>query len=356
MRSKHTAMKNFFEAALCCIILNSCSGLFQESGTGTLRIIFQEDLPLPTKACPEIDSFILNVRDSDGNSVYSGEYGSSPESLQLEEGSYTVEVLSREFSAPEFDAPQYGDCQTVEISPGCLASVNLLCRQLNSGVRLKIDDSFIDECPAGILFLKSPEGKLQYSFSEKRTAYFKAGTVSLVLSESGSERVLLSRLLLPQQVLSLNISAVKPLAGGTGTFSVTLDTSLMWTDESYVMGGPDIGDDPELSYNVQQAREHFGEKGVWVCGYIVGGDLSSSNCSFDPPFKSRTNLVLSSRSVCSERTYCLSVQLSKGDIRDELNLVDNPDNLGRKVCIKGDIVESYYGLPGLQNITEYRWR
>ena len=49
----------------------------------------------------------------------------------------------------------------------------------------------------------------------------------------------------------------------------------------------------------------------------------------------------------------MSVQLLKGDIRDALNLVDNPELLGRKVYMKGDIVESYYGIPGIKNITDF---
>jgi hypothetical protein len=47
------------------------------------------------------------------------------------------------------------------------------------------------------------------------------------------------------------------------------------------------------------------------------------------------------------------VQLQQGDIRDALNLVDNPELLGRQVFLKGNIVPSYYGLPGLQGLSEY---
>ena len=49
----------------------------------------------------------------------------------------------------------------------------------------------------------------------------------------------------------------------------------------------------------------------------------------------------------------MSVQLPKGDVRDALNLVDNPSNLKRKVYIKGDIVDAYYGIPGIKNISDF---
>ena len=112
----------------------------------------------------------------------------------------------------------------------------------------------------------------------------------------------------------------------------------------------------EEAMSVPEAKDNIGAGDVWVYGYIVGGDLSSSKASFKGPFSSRTNLVLAARAGTTDRSACLSVQLQKGDIRDALNLVDNPDNLGKAVYLQGDIVESYYGLPGLQNLTEYRWK
>jgi hypothetical protein len=97
----------------------------------------------------------------------------------------------------------------------------------------------------------------------------------------------------------------------------------------------------------------IGEEDVWVSGYIVGGDLTSSSASFSPPFSSRTNIVLGPRSSVSSRSSCLAVSLPSGEIRDDLNLVDNPSLLGRKVVVRGDIVGSYYGLPGLKNLTDF---
>ena len=66
--------------------------------------------------------------------------------------------------------------------------------------------------------------------------------------------------------------------------------------------------------------------------------------------------MLAAKSSCREKSSCLSVQLAKGDIRDELNLVDHPELLGKQVFLRGDIVESYYGIPGIQNISEYKFK
>jgi hypothetical protein len=49
----------------------------------------------------------------------------------------------------------------------------------------------------------------------------------------------------------------------------------------------------------------------------------------------------------------MSVQLPSGNFREDLNLVDNPQLLGRKICVRGDVVEAYYGIPGIKNMSEY---
>jgi hypothetical protein len=107
---------------------------------------------------------------------------------------------------------------------------------------------------------------------------------------------------------------------------------------------------------VAQARSSAGAEDVWVSGYIVGGDLTSSSASFAAPFQSRTNIVIGPKSTTSSRSSCLSVQLAAGQARDVLNLVDNPSNHGRKVLLKGNIVEAYYGMPGIKNITGFELR
>jgi hypothetical protein len=107
---------------------------------------------------------------------------------------------------------------------------------------------------------------------------------------------------------------------------------------------------------VAQARNSAGSESVWVSGYIVGGDLTSTSASFESPFTSRTNLVIGPKSTSSDRSSCLSVQLPAGNIREALNIVDNPLNHGRKVLLKGNIVEAYYGMPGIKNITDFELR
>jgi hypothetical protein len=175
---------------------------------------------------------------------------------------------------------------------------------------------------------------------------------------NGSDKVLLTRTLQPRTVLGIGVSAAGTSSSGQQEkISVAVDTSRTWNSESYVIGGNGSasgkGNSVSDALTVSQAAASAGEEDVWVSGYIVGGDLTSTSAVYKAPFTSRTNLLLGPRSSTSSRASCISVSLPSGHIRDDLNLVDNPSMLGRKVCLRGDIVESYYGMPGLRNLTDF---
>jgi len=328
---------------------------------GELRISFSDSaVTKVVEEIPDTSDFLLTVSSSDGTVVYDGQYGDSPESIMVDAGSYTIYVRSSDFRKPAFSAPQFGDEQCVVVASGGVADVRLTCVQMNAGVRLRIDESFLKNCPDAVLFLKSREGKLMYGYSEKRIAYFLPGDDSLLLSEAGADRVLFTKTIQPQTVLVINVS----VAGGGDddgheSISVAVDTTRNWVEESYVIGGDATsgkGGSISDALTVAQAIASPGLEDVWVCGYIVGGDLTSSSASFEPPFSSRTNILLGSRSSSSSKSSCLSVNLPSGYIRDDLNLADNPSLLGRKVYLRGDVVEAYYGIPGLKNVTDYELR
>lgn len=350
-------------AGLVLLMLMSCRmlGEPEKSGdggtTGELRIAFEGEVGMLTRnilEIPDTSDFLLTVTGADGNVVYDGAYGASPVAMMVEPGSYTVNVRSCDFVRPAFSVPQFGDEQCVVVPTGGVANVRLTCRQLNSGVRLDIDESFLTGCPDGLLFLKSAEGKLMYGYSEKRIAYFHPGNVSLMLSENGSDRILMTRLLQPQDILKINVSVSRSDSSSEDeSIRVAVDTSRNWISEDFVIGGDDGGDDMSSALTVVQAMASVGAEDVWVCGYIAGGDLTSSSASFEGPFTSRTNILLASRASVKDRSSCMSVQLPAGDVREALNLVDNPSMLGRKVYIKGDIEENYYGLTGLKNVSDY---
>ncbi|MBQ3723789.1 MAG: DUF4493 domain-containing protein [Bacteroidales bacterium] len=347
---------------LYCMI-TACDALLPPAEDGQIEVAFIEDLYLQTRGSspgvPDTNKFTLKVIGAKGTVLYDGPYGAAPQTILAAAGTYNVTALSGEFKAPAFAAPQYGDSQQVTVKSGQVSRVQLVCRQLNAGIRLKIASAFPTAYPNGSLHLKSDEGKLLYAFSERRFAYFSPGKVSLILSDGGTDKSLLTRDLAARDMLTLDIgvAASSPAGNTSGGISIQVDTTLNWRSEDYTIGGkPGKGKDPDGAMSVPEAKENLGAGDVWVYGYIVGGDLSSSKASFKGPFSSRTNLVIAARAGTTDRSACLSVQLQKGEIRDALNLVDNPENLGRAIYLQGDIVESYYGLPGLQNLSGYQWK
>lgn len=333
----------------------ACQGLF--SGQGTLRISFLNSPTFSTRAginVPDTEDFILSVSDAKGNLIYSGRFGDSPEEFTLSSGSYTVTAISEEFYDPAFDTPQLGDSKVVVVNNGELSEVILCCRQLNSGIKLNVDDSFVSTFPEGTMHIDGLEGVLEYGYDETRTAYFRPGTVSVYVSESGLEQILLTRTLEEQQILSVNISA--SVSGSSGGISISVDTTRTYLVDDYVYGGGKDGSTVETAYDIMEARERSGEEDVWVCGYIVGVATSTGKISFEPPFTKETNIALGLRATTDNTDYCLTVELKAGAIREGLNLLSNPDILGRQVYIRGDLVSAYYGIPGLKNLSEYQFK
>ena len=340
----------------CCEMLGD--GVASEK-EGKLELSFSDALEGDTRGgveIPDTNDFILTVTDSDGKSVYDGAYGDAPEALTVKAGSYDVRVVSCEFDRPRFSSPQFGDEQCVVVPSDGVVSARMSCSQLNAGIRLKISSSFLSSFPDASLLLKSGEMGLPYSYRETRIAYFSPGDVSLVMSRGEKDEVLMTRWMEPNEILTLKVD----VSQGNGDdvvgrgISVAVDTARIWVEDTYVIGeGGTRGDSADDPMGISQAKASVGSKGVWVGGYIVAGDLTSSSASFEEPFRSDSNLAIGPKRTVSDRDACISVQLPSGDLRDELNLVSHPEHLGKRLVLKGDIVASYFGLVGIKNITDY---
>lgn len=340
----------------------SCNKIPSEDAQGILSWNFSPRVLTRSKVdLPDTDAFILTVKNSAGEVLYEGAYGDSPESMLVNPGSYTVKAVSKTFLKPEFSAPQFGDEQVVVVQSGANTKARLNCTQLNSGLRLRLDKKFGSVYPNGSVTVSSTEGNLNYIRTEKRIGYYKPGNVSVALNDGTSTKVLLTRFLEACEVLTLGISCPSsepPKPGEAGSLSITVDTCRVWNSFDYEIGsgqGADPGTSQATAYSVGQAKEHIGEKGVWVCGYIVGGDLSSSKegISFSAPFSSMTCMAIASRSSVTAKSSCMSVKIPKGDIRVAINLAEHPELVGRKIYLKGDLIAAYFGIPGIDNITEF---
>ena len=332
--------------------------LGEPKGKGELRWVLEKSLL--TKAdeeLPDTNDFILTVRDAAGSILYEGSYGDSPESLLVDPGSYTVSVVSLLFTAPAFSRPQYGDEQVVVVQSGQQATARLQCTLLNAGIRLKTASDFLTAFPDGTLYVQQDGHKLKYVYKETRIAYFSPGPVSVLLYNLGQEQTLFTRSLQAREILTVSISAPQA-ATAASDIQVAVDTVKNWHSESFVIGGDNgesnSGEAPEDAFSVGEVAAHVGEKGVWVYGYIVGGDLSTAGTTVKTSgITKSTHLALADRSSTTVKSQCLAVELPKGAVRDALNLVDHPGLIGTRVYVKGTLVDAYFGTKGMKGTSDY---
>ena len=117
--------------------------------------------------------------------------------------------------------------------------------------------------------------------------------------------------------------------------------------------GTGTAEDP---YNVAAGIVNQGQENVWVQGYIVGAvkngtsAVSSNNdVIWSGNFDSPTNVVIADDPTCNEIDLCVIVNLPAGKpLRSQVNLQDNPDNLGKMLSVKGKL-RAYFGKAGLRD-------
>ena len=118
--------------------------------------------------------------------------------------------------------------------------------------------------------------------------------------------------------------------------------------------GSGTADDP---YDVAAGISHQGQDVVaWVKGYIVGAVkngtstvTSNDDVNWSAPFDSYTNVVIADDATCTEITNCIIVNLpSNKPLRAQVNLSDNPDNLGKLLAVNGKL-RTYFGQAGLRD-------
>lgn len=107
-------------------------------------------------------------------------------------------------------------------------------------------------------------------------------------------------------------------------------------------------------YSVAQGISNQGAADtVWVKGFIVGcvkngvtSVTSATDVSFTAPFNSATNVLIADNASETDYSKCIAVNLPSGTPhRSEVNLMDNPGNLGKTLNTRGKL-RAYFGIPG----------
>lgn len=104
---------------------------------------------------------------------------------------------------------------------------------------------------------------------------------------------------------------------------------------------------------------------MWVTGYIVGwidthggtdNVLDASTATFTVPATLASNILMAATPDETDWQKCVPVQLVAGsDVRAALNLVDNPDALGKEVSLQASVATYFSISTALKELTAYNW-
>lgn len=101
---------------------------------------------------------------------------------------------------------------------------------------------------------------------------------------------------------------------------------------------------------------------AYAVGYIVAGikndtKITTISSAEDVLFggtgqdvKNTVVLIADSKGE-TDYTKCVAVNLPTGDLRTAVNLQDNPENVGKKLTIKGKF-RTYFGIGGLRDVNK----
>ena len=315
-----------------------------EKATGYLTLNISKDASL--KADVELIDFVLRISNSQAVEVLRERIGDLPDQIVLPVGGYTVEAYSAIFSEPMFDKPCYFGKTDIMIEVGETTEASLVCSQSNAGIKVVWSDSFSDLFSNYEAQITCEAGYLIYSPTETRTGYFLPGTVfiSIIVDEqtiNGGSITLAAK-----DMVTLTLQPKETPAGNL-SINFSIDETVNNREIEIIIDPEYTGENSETNpYSVAQALTRPDETGVWVVGYIVGARTTGS---WSPTATS--NIVIADVAGETDLAKTMAIQLPTGAIRDELNIVDNPTNIDKKILVKGNLV-SYFGR-GIQNVSSY---
>ena len=357
---KRTMMKRGMKGGVLLFILmvTACESLsWNEEGKGALSIRMQKETAVRVKADVSFVDYLIEIKDGSEGVVVSGSYSAIPDPVELDPGPYTVSALSEPMGAPAFDKPVYGSSVDVNVVAAVKNTLQMVCTQVNAGLRIVYKPEFEELYDSYSVEVTGMDGSLTYEKEEERTGYFASGTLEIVLSIDGEDPVQVSKNVIARDMLVLTIFPMEADPGTKGSIELQLsvDTTRVWRREEWKPGASaSDGLTPATAYTVAEAQTLESGENVWVCGYIVGGDASTSSFKTSPPFTANTNLVIADSPVEVLRANCMAIELptSPASLRAEFGMVANGATLlGRRCWFRGNI-EAYFGHPGLRATKE----
>lgn len=306
------------------------------------------------------NNYILTISNSSGVAVYDSSYVGRPEVFYIKAGTYKVRVVSHEFTEPSI-YPLFGQELSVKAKKDSTLRVPLVSRQLTGGIRFSFTSGFISWFKGTGIYLKRDTVSVKYGYGTRHYLYFYPGEISVIYKNKDgyptytppdkpgyADTLLFKRKLKAAELVTITLDYDLTKVTHNG-FSLSVDTLRTRRQEYFNLGG--IA--PYGCVSVTWAQSHIGDT-INLFGYIVGGDVSSSTFKKASPFTSKTNIAVAAKDWQSLREKCIGVELPNGRIRSELNLVDHPEHLKKPIVVSGVVVDSYFGYPGLKNVSSYQ--
>ena len=128
-----------------------------------------------------------------------------------------------------------------------------------------------------------------------------------------------------------------------------------WEIKNFVVYSGEARGNSILPYSVKQALGAQTGASAWVTGYVVGYAWPGTNFPYvltADTCSQLTNILIADTTANVYTSKSIAVQLSRGGIRNGLNLKSNKSLLGQKVKIKGTL-SSYIGIAGIINPTNF---
>lgn len=115
----------------------------------------------------------------------------------------------------------------------------------------------------------------------------------------------------------------------------------------------------EAPYNTLALKDATDTEKIWITGFIVGSFSGSSvnNTNFTESGHLTSNVILAPAPEVTDLDLCVPVRFTGADaaeVRDSLNLRDNPANMGREVSIRG-LIGDVAGAVGMNTTTHFQW-
>ena len=133
------------------------------------------------------------------------------------------------------------------------------------------------------------------------------------------------------------------LQSGTTAQEISVNANVVKTDGNGEKVTPFTVADVVKLNNNYGAGEKF-----WVLGYILGSAGNGGVLAAD----AASNIALGD--AADQETGLVPVELPSGEIREALNVVDNPTNKGKQVKVYGQLV-SYFVTTGVKATSDYEW-